>query len=56
MSLNSGPYWAHYNDNANDKFAGAYAGMYASYTRGIPPATLTNQVVHTGSYQAMVII
>jgi hypothetical protein len=54
MSLNGGPYWAHYNYNANDKFAGAYAGTYASYAQGIPPATLTNQVIQTGSYRAMV--
>jgi hypothetical protein len=53
MSFNGGPYWAHYNDNANDKFAGAYAATYAAYAHGTPPATLTNQVVQTG-YRAMV--
>jgi hypothetical protein len=54
MPLNGGPYWAHYNDNANDKFAGIYSGTYASCARGIQPALLTNLVAQAGSNRAMV--
>jgi hypothetical protein len=54
MPLNGGPYWAHYNDNANDKFAGIYSGTYASCARGIQPASLTNLVAQAGSNRAMV--
>jgi hypothetical protein len=54
MSLNGGPYWAHYNDNTNDEFAGAYAGTYASYAQGIPSSTLINQVAQIGNYRVLV--
>lgn len=55
MSLNGGRYWwAHYNDRANDLFAGNDAANYASYTLW-QPAAVTNAMVQTANHQAIMV-